>query len=415
MDFNFRTAGFLTSALHGFILAKHKQYNRSTDLIYYDVTNYYFEIDQNDEFRKKGICKSHTPNPIVQMGLAIDDQGFPISYKLFEGNTHNSQTLMKILSNIKSKFNTKRVIVVADKGLNSGDNIAFNTTLGDGYIYGQKVKGSSKDLQEYALDQKGYRWVGTDEKFKIKSRVIPTTINVTVGKNKNGTNKKKKVSIDQKQVIFYSKKYAERSKKKREEALKKAADMIANPSKYTKATNYGAANYVLNIEFDKETGEYKENGKILTLDEEKIKQEEKFDGYYAIISSELDETDECIVEHYHGLWKIEESFKVTKSYLDARPVFLTLEEHINAHFFICFIALLFTRIVEKRLGYKHSVENILNSLRETTCSHLDANLYLFDYIDDVSDDINKAFGLEIGKKVMTLKEIKNIFAKVKKR
>ena len=191
--------------------------------------------------------------------------------------------------------------------------------------------------------------------------------------------------------------------------------MIANPSKYTKATNYGAANYVLNIEFDKETGEYKENGKILTLDEEKIKQEEKFDGYYAIISSELDETDECIVEHYHGLWKIEESFKVTKSYLDARPVFLTLEEHINAHFFICFIALLFTRIVEKRLGYKHSVENILNSLRETTCSHLDANLYLFDYIDDVSDDINKAFGLEIGKKVMILKEIKNIFAKVKKR
>jgi len=391
------------------------QYDRNTDLIYYDVTNYYFEIDQSDEFRKKGACKSNSSNPIVQMGLAVDTQGIPISYQLFEGNTHDSQTLMPILNTIKNQFQTNRIIVVADKGLNSGDNIAFNTVLGDGYIYSQSVRGASEDLKKYVLDDNGYRWIDKDKDFKIKSRITPTTINVTVGKYANGKNKKKKVAIDQKQVIFYSRKYAVRSKKKREEALVKAIDLIANPAKYTKATSYGAAAYVANIDFDKETGEFKDTGKMLFLDEEKIKQEELLDGYYAIVTSEFNESDERIVELYHGLWKIEESFKVTKSTLDARPVYLTLKEHINAHFFICFISLVIARLVEIRLKNKYTIEKILDSLRSVSCSHMDTNHYLFDYADEVTDDINGAFNLDIGQKVMTLKEIKKIFANVKKR
>ena len=391
------------------------QYDRNTDLIYYDVTNYYFEIDQSDEFRKKGACKSNSSNPIVQMGLAVDTQGIPISYQLFEGNTHDSQTLMPILNTIKNQFQTNRIIVVADKGLNSGDNIAFNTVLGDGYIYSQSVRGASEDLKKYVLDDNGYRWIDKDKDFKIKSRITPTTINVTVGKYANGKNKKKKVAIDQKQVIFYSRKYAVRSKKKREEALVKAIDLIANPAKYTKATSYGAAAYVANIDFDKETGEFKDTGKMLFLDEEKIKQEELLDGYYAIVTSEFNESDERIVELYHGLWKIEESFKVTKSTLDARPVYLTLKEHINAHFFICFISLVIARLVEIRLKNKYTIEKILDSLRSVSCSHMDTNHYLFDYADEVTVDINGAFNLDIGQKVMTLKEIKKIFANVKKR
>ncbi len=392
-----------------------EQYDRNTDLIYYDVTNYYFEIDQPDEFRKKGACKSNSSNPIVQMGLAVDTQAIPISYQLFEGNTHDSQTLMPVLNTIKKQFQTDRIIVVADKGLNSGDNIAFNTALGDGYIYSQSVRGASEDFKKYVLDDNGYRWIGKDKDYKLKSRLTPTTINVTVGKYANGKNKKKKVTIDQKQVIFYSHKYAVRSKKKREETIAKAVDLIANPSKYTKATTYGAAAYVANIDFDKETGEIKDTGKLLFLDEEKIKQDELLDGYYAVVTSEFNESDERIVEIYHGLWKIEESFKVTKSYLDARPVYLTLKEHINAHFFICFIALVIARIVEIRLKNKYTIEKIFDSLRSVSCSHMDTNHYLFDYVDDVTDDINEVFDLDIGKKVMTLKEIKKIFANVKKR
>ena len=392
-----------------------EQYDRNTDLIYYDVTNYYFEIDQPDEFRKKGACKSNSANPIVQMGLAVDTQGIPISYQLFEGNTHDSQTLMPVLNTIKKQFKTKKVIVVADKGLNSGDNIAFNTILGDGYIYSQSVKGASEAFKQYVLNDEGYRWIGKDKDYKIKSRITPTTINVTVGKYANGKNKKKKVTIDQKQIIFYSRKYAVRSKKKREEVIAKAVDLIANPAKYTKATSYGAASYVANIDFDKETGEIKDTGKILYLNEEKIKQDELLDGYYAIVTSEFNESDERIVELYHGLWRIEESFKITKSNLDARPVYLTRKDHINAHFFICFIALVITRIVEVRLKNKYTIEKILDSLRSVSCSHIDANHYLFDYVDEVTDDINEVFNLDIGQKVMTLKEIKKVFANVKKR
>lgn len=346
------------------------------------------------------------------MGLAVDRKGIPISYRLYEGNTHDSQTLMPALKDIKKQYQTERIIVVADKGLNSGDNIAYNTALGDGYVYSKSVRGASDDFKSFVLSDEGYTWMGKD--YKRKSRVIPTEINVTVGKYKNGKNKKKKVQIDQKQVIFHSRKYAERSKRQREAVIAKATDLIANPSKYEKATSHGASAYVANIEFDKNTGEILDTGKRLFLDQEKIKQDEQLDGYYAIVTSELDESDDRIIEIYRGLWRIEESFKITKSNLDARPVYLTREDHINAHFFICFIALLIARIVEIRLNYKYSIEKMLDTLRLVSCSHMDANHYLFDYADEVTDDINNVFDLDIGKKVMTLGEIKKIFARVKK-
>ena len=390
-----------------------EQYARKTDLIYYDVTNYYFEIDRPDDFRKKGPSKEHLPNPIVQMGLAVDTQGIPISYRLFEGNTHDSQTLMPVLKDIKKQFQTERIIVVADKGLNSGDNIAFNTILGDGYVYSKSVRGASEEFKSYVLKDEGYAWIGQD--YKKKSRIVPVDIDVTVGKYANGKNKKKKVKIDQKQVVFYSRKYAERSKKQREAIISKALDLIAKPSKYQKATSHGAAGYVANLEFDKNTGEILNTGKKLFLDEERIKQEEQLDGFYAIVSSELEEADEHIIEIYRGLWRIEESFKITKSNLEARPVYLTRKDHINAHFLICFIALVIARIVEIRLKNKYSIEKILNSLRSVSCSHMDLNHYLFDYADEVTDDMNDIFNLNIGQKIMTLGDIKKIFGMVKKR
>ena len=163
------------------------------------------------------------------------------------------------------------------------------------------------------------------------------------------------------------------------------------------------------------TGEVLNTGKKLFLDEAKIKQDEQLDGYYAIVTSELDHSDERIIDIYRGLWRIEESFKITKSTLAARPVYLSRKDHINAHFFICFICLVMARIVEISLNHKYSIEKILNSLRSVSCSHIDANHYLFDYADEVTDDINDVFNLNIGQKVMTLGEIKKNFGMVKKR
>jgi len=332
----------------------------------------------------------------------VDRQGIPIAYDLFEGNKHDSQTLMPALKNIKKEYGTERIVVVADKGLNSGDNIAFNTVLGDGYVYSQSIRGASDEFKAYVLSEEGYTWTG--DKYKKKSRIVPTEINVSVSGNR-----KKRIRIDQKQVVFYSEKYAERMKKQREAILEKAVDLIANPSKYKKATCHGAAAYISNLEFDKNTGEILDTGKKLFLNEEKIKEEEKFDGYYAIVTSELDESDDRIIEIYRNLWRIEESFKITKSILGARPVYLRREDHINAHFLICFIALVLARLVEIKLDNRYSINKIVETLRLVSCSHIDENYYLFDYADEITDHMNTVFNVNFGKKIMTLEEIKKKF------
>jgi transposase len=390
-----------------------KQYGRDTDLVYYDVTNYYFEIDKQDDLRKNGPSKEKRKDPIVQMGLLLDKLSLPISYKIFPGNKHDSQTLMPVLTEIKKNFGVGRIIVVADKGLNSGDNIAYNLALGDGYIYSKSIRGASKEFKKWVIDEIGYRQRG--DKYKLKSKVVPdAVINVTV--EQNGTyKKKKKITVEQKWIVFYSEKYAARSKYKREEAVAKARAIIKSPAKYRTCFDYGALGYIENLKINKDTGEIMNIEDILTLDENKIEEEAKYDGYFSIITSELDEKDESVIDMYRGLWHIEESFKVTKSVLEARPVFLKRKDHINAHFLTCFIALLIARIVEMRLGGKYLIEKITETLNKVACSHLDQNLWLFDYADNVTDDINAVFGTNFGKKTMTLQEIKKCLGKAKSR
>ena len=378
-----------------------RQYGRETDLVYYDVTNYYFEIDKEDSLRKKGASKDNKKSPIVQMGLLLDKAGLPVSYELFPGNTHDSQTLLPMLTRLKKDFGIKRIVTVADKGLNSGDNIAYSTILGDGYIYSKSVRGASESFKKWVLDESGYRQL-TDN-YKLKSKIIPDAhINVTVGQ----AGRKKQFKLEQKLVAFYSEKYAARAKHKREEAIAKAVRMIENPAKYRRTFDYGAAGYIENLKIDKETGEILNIGDHLILNSAKIEEEEKFDGYYAIVTSELDDTDEHIIEMYRGLWRIEESFKVTKSVLGARPVFLQTPEHINAHFLTCFVSLLIARAVELRLGGKYTIAGIAETLRKVACSNIDQNVWLFDFADDATDDMNAAFGTDFGRKSITLQEIR---------
>ena len=390
-----------------------KQYGRETNLVYYDVTNYFFEIDREDEFRKKGPSKEHRRDPIVQMGLLLDKVGLPISYKIFPGNTHDSQTLMPMLTNVKKRFGVNRIIAVADKGLNSGDNIAYNTLLGDGYIYSKSVRGASKEFKEWVLDEAGYRKI--EDGRILKSKVVPdAVINVTVeqiGKKKI----KKKETVEQKWVAIYSEKYAKRAKHKRDEAIAKAIKLIENPSKYRRTFDYGAAGYIENIKIDKDTGEIENIEDKLILNYDKIREEEMYDGYYAIVSSELDDTDVHIHDMYRGLWRIEESFKVTKSILETRPIYLKTFEHINAHFLTCFISLLIARCVEISLGNKYTIEKITETLRKVACSNINQNIWTFNFANDITADINAVFDTNIGKRNMTLKEIKNNLSKSKKR
>jgi len=168
-----------------------KQYNRKTDLIYYDVTNYYFETEKQDDLRRNGCSKEKRKKPIVQMGLMMDKDGLPVAYKTFPGNTHDSQTLMPILTEIKKKYKTKRIITVADKGLNSGDNIAFSAALGDGYIFSKSVRGASEDFKAWVLDESGYRELTGN--YKLKSKIVPDAeVAITVARDGKKRKKKKK-------------------------------------------------------------------------------------------------------------------------------------------------------------------------------------------------------------------------------
>lgn len=384
-----------------------KQYGNNTDCVYYDVTNYYFEIDDNDDFRKKGVSKEHRPNPIVQMGLFMDSIGLPMTYKLFEGNTNDCLTLPPMIKELKNYYNIGKVIVVADKGLNTGDNVATNILSGNGYVMSLSIRGSNKDFKDYVLDENGY--ISNGENHKIKSRLYPREILVT---SKEGA--KKKVLVDEKQVIFYSRDYDKRAKAERQPAIEKAKQLIDNPIKYNKANSHGASKYVKHLVFDKKTGEIVLTQSILSLNEEKLREEEKYDGYYAIVTSEYKKTDDEIIEIYRGLWRIEETFKITKSDLETRPIYLSRKEHIESHFLTCYIALVLSRILQYRLNNKYSISNILQTLSKCCCSHINENLFLFDCFDDVLEDLEIALSIDFSKKFMRLAEIKKNISNTKK-
>lgn len=386
-----------------------EKYGRDTSLIYYDVTNYYFESDEQDDFKRKGVSKEHRPNPIIQMGLFMDNNGIPITYELFPGNTNDCLTYRPNFGRIKKQFGLGRVISVADKAMTTGDNIWYtiNTPTKDGYVFSMSVRGADKAMKEYVLDEEGYQWLGTE--YKRKSRRYPRTIHVTTT-----SGKKMDKTVDEKQVVFWSEKYAKRAKADRAAALAKAADLANNPGSYTRATSYGAAKYIKKLDYDKETGEILAASSILELDEDVIREEEKFDGYYVLLTSEMEESDDRIIDIYRGLWRIEESFKVTKSELEARPVYVWTKEHIEAHFLTCFVALTIARILELKTERKYSISRLLGSLADSQCSLLQQNYYLFDYYDDVLKDIGAATGIDFSKRVRTLGEIKKILADTKK-
>jgi thiol-disulfide isomerase/thioredoxin len=395
----------------GLKLLMHRQmknkFGRSTDLVYYDVTNYYFETDRQDEMKRKGVSKEHRPDPIVQMGLLMDTKGIPVSYDLFPGNTNDCETLMPILDKVKKDYEIDRTIVVADKGVNTADNIAFILARGDGYVYSQTVRGANKELKDYVLDESGYRQIGDD--YKIKSRLYPREIAVS-----NVKGGRSKVRIDEKQVVFYSADYDRKAKADREPVLLKALDLVNSPSRYNKATSYGAAKYVKNLVFDPDTGESMTTKQKPVFDEKKLREEEKFDGYYVIVTSEWKKSDEEIIEIYRGLWRIEEAFKVTKSDLEARPVYLSRQDHIQAHFLICFVALVIARLLALCLGNKYSIPRIVESLNKSSGSRLEENWYVFDHADEVTKAITETLGVDLSRKYLKLGDIKKILGATKK-
>jgi len=410
------------------------KYNRDASTSYYDCTNYYFEIEYDDAditnengeiikkgLRKRGPEKNHRPDPIVEMGLLLDKQGFPISYNLFSGNTSEKETLIPEIQKIKRRHNIDKVIVVADKGLNCSDNMIKTAGIDldkknrDGYVYGQSIRGADQEFKNWVLDT-GYKVdkitddEGNEIIFKHKSRIYPKKMYITredKGLTKSGNKKKQAIIVDQKQMVYYSQKYADKQKRDRQLVIEKAKDLIKNPGAYTKTTSYGAAGYINNIKFDKETGTVS-NGSELSLNEEKIMEDAKYDGYYSIVTSEENLSDLELRNIYKGLAKIEETFKITKSEFNARPVNVRLEDHIDAHFLICFISLVIIRILQNEINNKYTLKNLLEKIKNFKCTHETGNLYKFIGYKPEIQYLNRKLELNMDKKYDTRENIKKI-------
>jgi transposase len=422
------------------------KYIRDTSNLYYDCTNYYFEINYNDEdlvdeegnilekgYRKRGPEKNHRPDPIVEMGLLMDANDIPISYDLFPGNESEKLSLLPIARRTKASCNLGRTVIVADRGLNTSDNIFYLAGRNDkdnmdGYIYGQSVRGADKEFKEWVLNQEGYintpilnkdgspemfrqmifkddKFVGYEKKpgiFRHKSRIYPKELTITRDGKRNT-----KVKTDQKQMVYYSQKYADKQKRDRNQMIERAKDLIANPKKYNRITASGSASYINNIKFDKKTGNVAD-GLDLSLKLDKIVEEEKYDGYYSIVTSELNMSDEELRKKYRGLAKIEESFKITKTEFDARPVYVWTNEHIEAHFLVCFVSLVITRLLEQKTEHKYSLHKMIDSMKNYNCYHDFSNIYRFNYYDNVLKEFQKVFEITLDNKRLSRQDIKKI-------
>ena len=412
---------------------------RDMSISYFDCTNYYFDIGRSDmdtlddngnpvdkegnpvatKYRKRGPEKNHRPDPIVEMGLLMDRNGIPLAFDLFPGNESEKVHMRPIINRVKNEFSNSRIIFVADRGLNTSDNIYYlngdnkgDNNQRDGYVYGQSIRGADAEFKRWVLEG-GYRINkvinddGEEVFFQHKSRIHPKELHVNVTKPGRKNPLKKTVSIDQKQMVYYSEKYAKKQQADREVMIQRAKDLIKHPKKYDKVTSAGSATYVLNIAFDKNTGEIVE-GKSLELDLKKIEEEKKYDGYYSIVTSELNMSDTEMREVYRGLIRIEDTFKISKTEFDSRPVFVRTNDHIDAHFTTCFTALVLIRLLQTKLENKYPVEKIINALKNYCCVPLDTNTYQFTYYDEILAACGRAFDMELDNKYRTRQQIQRL-------
>jgi transposase len=397
---------------------------RNTEVCYYDVTNYFFEIGQNDEdvtddegnvvkgLRKKGVSKEKRGEPIVQMGLFIDDNGIPIAYRLFPGNNTDQTTLRPALKKSIDRMNFGKVIIIADGGLNNGPNIAHILKEGNGYIVSKSTKKSDKHVKAWMLEEDGYEW--NDKKtFKVKSKIRTRTI-----KDENGEN----IQITEKLVCYWSKKHYDREVHENAKFIEYLESVIKNPDKL-KDKPKKIEKFLAKMQVDKETGEVLENAKTcLSVDTGKVKAYMDLLGYYTLMTSETDKSDREIIDKYHGLSRIEDSFRIIKSDLEGRPVYVRTPAHINAHFLICFIALTMIRLIQYGMlkligestlnegGWKAGVtaERLKNALGGFMADALPGGYYRLTKPNDDMKLILDSLGIDADLRLPTISELRKL-------
>lgn len=384
--------------------------NREGRLVFYDVTNYYFETDIPDEeeisedgevirvgLRRRGPSKEHRPKPIVQLGLFMDTNGIPISYKLFRGNQTDPVTYLPAVEEIKKQFGIERIIVVADKAMNSKTNVSAMFEQGDGWLFSQKhrgKRGAPKDIQEQILNPEDWHFNQTEtfaKKSYIRSRKLGTRKNAPV--------------VEEKVVITWSKKYADRERIRREGALEYASK-LTNAELFRQTSKKGGKKYLDLSYLDKETGELKPFSPIIKIDKDQVEFDAQFDGINVLVTSEINMSDEAILDSYKQLSKIEDCFRVTKTEIESRPVYVWTEKHIQAHFLTCFIALILIRLLQYKTNWVMSPARMINALNSAKATHLQDDYYRLQENSDMKE-LNKLLGHDWQRGIVKFEELKN--------
>lgn len=344
-----------------------------TSHTYFDCTNFYFEIDREDDFRKKGPSKENKREPLVGLGLLLDAHQIPIGMKLYPGNESEKPILRDVIDGLKSRNNiTGRTIQVADKGLNSGNNIMHALKEGDGYIFSKAVKMLPETEKVWLLLPNDYREVKSSNGevlYKIKECIDKFEYTVD---GDNG--RRRKVKLTEKRVATYNPTLAKKQLFEINKLIEKAKILKTS---HAKKSEYGeCAKYVTFVSTDKSGAET--DGKVkVTMNEKAIENARRLAGYNLLVTSELKMSGEEIYKAYHNLWRIEESFKIMKSELDARPVYLQKKETITGHFLICYLAVLLTRLLQfKILGGKFCTEEIFAFIRDFRVAKISERKYM---------------------------------------
>lgn len=353
-----------------------KLYHRNLSVCFYDVTTYYFESVEPDELKRFGYSKDNKVNQVqVVMGLLIDDHGIPISYELFPGNTNDFKTLEPIMQKLKEEYGITKITITADRGLNSKSNLQKIRELGYDYVMAYKIRTASNAIQSKVIDPAGYQTIG--EGFRYKEEELVTHVK-TDGITHTFTDKF---------ILTYSEKRAKKDRQDRERLIDKAKKLSESKTLMKSELQKGGKKY---IQFS-----FLETD--ITYNESKAEEDERYDGYYGIVSSNKELTPQEIINIYQGLWKIEESFRVLKSNLEARPIYVSTESSIKGHFVICYLALVIQRYLEyllKQQGISYSTELIQESIRSAMVSLIEGEeetkYYIKNEPKDTFQDILRA-------------------------
>ena len=382
---------------------------RNEQVLYYDCTNYYFEIEQEDGDKKYGKSKEHRPNPIIQMGLFTDGDGIPLAFSLFAGSQNEQTSLKPLEKKILQEFGCEKFIYCSDAGLGSEANREFNHIGKRAFIVTQSIKKLPAEDRAWALEKSGFKRLSDHKRADITS-LEGDDMDSLYYKEEPYTTKK----LDQRLIVTYSPKYAAYQKEIRDRQVERAKKMVENGKRKTQRRNPNdPARFVAKMAA---TPDGEKADIHYYLDEEKIAEEEKYDGLYAVCTDLLEDDPGEILRVSEGRWQIEACFRTMKTDFSARPVYVRREDRIKAHFLTCFLSLLVLRLLEKKLGNRYTSGELLETLKGMNFADLEGQGFMPLYSrEKITDDLHEACGFRTDYQFITKRKMREIQKKSKGR